>query len=208
MPIVTHQDEKILSSLEIEIAKMMQDMSKQERKIAKKEDKLADKYLDYNRFLEKYARKMRDLSKQLETLSREEKSGVTKEDVQFNKDRINHIEEKVEMQEKYYDALKDLILQKESLWEKRIEYSEILIDAAKLRNDIVDVGLKIEEAKNKMVPAEKVADKEMELKELQREFDRAQKDMEKKWEQLERERDEVNSIWKKIKDSIPSDGMA
>lgn len=208
MPIVTHQDEKILSSLEIEIAKMMQDMSKQERKIAKKEDKLADKYLDYNRFLEKYARKMRDLSKQLETLSREEKSGVTKDDVQFNKDRINHIEEKVEMQEKYYDALKDLILQKESLWEKRIEYSEILIDAAKLRNDIVDVGLKIEEAKNKMVPAEKVADKEMELKELQREFDRAQKDMEKKWEQLERERDEVNSIWKKIKDSIPSDGMA
>ena len=86
MPIVTHEDSKMLSSLEIEIAKMMREMSSREKEIASAEMNVANLYGKYCRFLGIYVRKLRDLSKQLDVLSREQKSGISQEDVQMNKD--------------------------------------------------------------------------------------------------------------------------
>jgi predicted nucleic acid-binding Zn-ribbon protein len=202
MPIVTHEDEKILSNLEIEIAKMMKDMSGKEKDIAAAEMKIADMYGDYCRFMGTYVRKMRDLSKQLEILSREERSGITKGEVDKNKAQIAHIDSIIGRKEKYYDKMKDLAVQKKSLLEKRVELAELLITSAKIRKEIVDIGLKIEEAKNKMIPAEKVATVEQRLKDLEREFERSKKDLEKKDEQLEKERAEVNTMWASIKATI------
>lgn len=207
MPIVTHEDEKILSNLEIEIAKMMTDISSKERSISQQEIKLADSYRDYCQFLGKFVRKLRDLGKQIEILSREERSGITKEDVEFNKSFVSAIDSTIEVKEKYYDKLKDLATQKKSLQDKRDEYAAILVETAKIRIKIVEVGLKIEEAKNKMVPAEKISTNETKLKDLEREFERTKKDLAKKWEQYEKEIEEVNNMWKAFKEAIDKEGM-
>ena len=205
MPIITTEDEKQLANLEIEIANMMKDLSQKEKIIAAAEVNIADMYAKYIRFLGLYVRKLRDLSKQLEILSREERSGITDEEVSRNKDMVNHIDDVIEVKESYFDKLKDLAVQKKSLLVKRVEYADILITTAKLRKKMVDVGQKIEAAKNKMIPAEKVQTIEMKLKDIGREFERSKKDLTKKDEQLEKEREEVNEMWVSLKDVINSE---
>ncbi|MHA1821266.1 MAG: hypothetical protein ACTSVC_12385 [Promethearchaeota archaeon] len=202
MPIVTHQDEKILGDLQIEIAKLLKEMSSKQKSISDLEVKLANAYTDYTRFLSFFVRKLRDLTKQLETLSREERSGISSNEVQKNKDWVNNVDEEIEKKEQYYDKLKDLAIQKKSLIQKRVEYANILIEMAKIRKKIVDVGMKIEEAKNKMIPVEKVANIEQRLKDLEREFERTKKELAKKEEQLIKEREEVNEMWNAFKDTI------
>ncbi|MHA1727263.1 MAG: hypothetical protein ACTSWY_00865 [Promethearchaeota archaeon] len=205
MPIVTHEDEKFLSALEVDIAKMMKEMSAREENIARVEVKVADMYGNYVRFLGKYVRKLRDLSKQLEILSREDRSGITQADVDRNKSRVSHTDGIIEANEAYFDKLKDLAVQKKSLLKKRLEYTEILEYNAKKRKEIVKIGLKIEEAKNKMIPAEKVQGVEMKFKDLEREFERNKKDLAKKDDQLEKEREEVNEMWVALKNAIESE---
>ena len=205
MPIITTEDEKQLANLKIDIANMMKDLSQKEKIIAAAEVNIADMYAKYIRFLGLYVRKLRDLSKQLEILSREERSGITKEEVSRNKNMVNHIDDVIEVKESYFDKLKDLAVQKKSLLVKRVEYADIMISTAKLRKKMVDIGLKIEAAKNKMIPAEKVQSIEMRLKDIAREFERSKKDLTKKDEQMEKEREEVNEMWVSLKDVINSE---
>ncbi len=205
MPIITTEDEKQLANLEIDIANMMKDLSQKEKSIAAAEVNIADMYAKYIRFLGLYVRKLRDLSKQLEILSREERSGITTEEVSRNKDMVNHIDDVIEVKESYFDKLKDLAVQKKSFLVKRVEYADILINTAKLRKKMVDIGLKIETAKNKMIPAEKVQTIEMKLKDINRDFERTKKDLIKKDEQMEKEREEVNEMWISLKDAINSE---
>ena len=199
MPIVTTEDEKILSNMEIEVAHLLKQMSNREKSISHAEKKLADQYGDYTRFMGIFVRKLRDLSKQLDILSRESRSGITKEEVEDNKGYVRHLDNTIELKEKYCDKLKDIAIQKKSLLEKRVEYADIMIDIARIRKRVVDAGLKIESAKNKMVAAEKIASTEAKLKDLEREYNRKKKDLMKKSEQLEKERDEVNEMWDQLK---------
>lgn len=205
LPIITTEDEKQLADLEIDIANMMKNLSQKEKLIAAAEVNIADMYAKYIRFLGLYVRKLRDLSKQLEILSREERSGITTEEVSRNKNMVNHIDDVIEVKESYFDKLKDLAVQKKSLLVKRVEYADILINTAKLRKKMVDIGLKIETAKNKMIPAEKVQTIEMKLKDISRDFERSKKDLIKKDEQMEKEREEVNEMWVSLKDVINSE---
>lgn len=205
LPIITTEDEKQLADLEIDIANMMKNLSQKEKLIAAAEVNIADMYAKYIRFLGLYVRKLRDLSKQLEILSREERSGITTEEVSRNKNMVNHIDDVIEVKESYFDKLKDLAVQKKSLLVKRVEYADILINTAKLRKKMVDIGLKIETAKNKMIPAEKVQTIEMKLKDISRDFERSKKDLIKKDEQMEKEREEVNEMWISLKDVINSE---
>ena len=112
MPIVTHEDEKLLSNLEIEVAHMLKQMSGKEKSIAGTEKKLADQYGDYTRFMGIFVRKLRDLSKQLEILSREDRSGITKDEVEDNKQWVHHLDNAIDLKEKYCDKLKDIAIQK------------------------------------------------------------------------------------------------
>jgi hypothetical protein len=205
LPIITTEDEKQLADLEIDIANMMKNLSQKEKLIAAAEVNIADMYSKYIRFLGLYVRKLRDLSKQLEILSREERSGITTEEVSRNKNMVNHIDDVIEVKESYFDKLKDLAVQKKSLLVKRVEYADILINTAKFRKKMVDIGLKIETAKNKMIPAEKVQTIEMKLKDISRDFERSKKDLIKKDEQMEKEREEVNEMWVSLKDVINSE---
>jgi hypothetical protein len=195
----------MLSSLEVEIAKMMREMSSREKEIASAEMNVANLYGKYCRFLGIYVRKLRDLSKQLDVLSREQKSGISQEEVQRNKEKVKHIDEVIEAKENYFDKLKDIAVQKKSLLTKRVEYADIMVIIAKLRKQIVNVGMKIEEAKNKMIPAEKIQGNEMKLKDFEREFERSKKDLAKKYEQFEKEREEVNEMWSALKNSISNE---
>ena len=178
---------------------MMRQMSSKEKSISNAEKKLADQYGDYTRFMGVYVRKLRDLSKQLDILSRENRSGITKDEVEDNKEYVRHLDSAIDLKEKYCDKLKDVAIQKKSLLEKRVEYADIMVDIARLRKKVVDAGLKIETAKNKMVAAEKIASTEAKLKDLEREYNRKKKDLVKKSEQLEKERDEVNEMWEQLK---------
>jgi predicted nucleic acid-binding Zn-ribbon protein len=177
---------------------MLKQMSSKEKSISKAEKKLADQYGDYTRFMGIFVRKLRDLSKQLEILSREDRSGITKDEVDDNKQWVHHLDNAIDLKEKYYDKLKDLAIQKKSLLEKRVEYADIMIQIARIRKKVVDAGLRIEAAKNKMVAAEKIASTEAKLKDLEREYNRKKKDLMKKSEQLEKERDEVNEMWDQL----------
>ena len=124
---------------------------------------------------------------------------ITKDDVNDHKEWVRHLDSAIDLKEGYYDKLKDLAIQKRSLLEKRIEYADIMISIARLRKKVVDAGIKIETAKNKMVAAEKIASTESKLKDLEREYNRKKKDLMKKAEQLEKERDEVNEMWDQLK---------
>ena len=118
---------------------------------------------------------MRDKSKQMDVLSREDRSGVSKKEVDQYKKRIAEVEEQIKMVEGYFDRLKDLALQKAGMTKRMQEYSKLVITNAKVRKKIVDIGLKIEKEKNKMVAAESISKNEDKLKDIEREFERSKK---------------------------------
>ncbi len=201
-PIITHEDEKLLASLDVDIAKQFKSLSKNIKKIKKRERKLGEEYQDYTKELKAYVRIMKDKEKQLEILAREKSSGVSQEEIDEYKKRIQDETDKIKMIEGYYDRLKDLALAKETIISTMREYSDLLKDNSDIREEIVDLGLDIEKAKNKMVAAGKISEIEDEIKDVEREFERSKKELDKKWSQLEDERAEVNGLWHALKDSI------
>ncbi|MCF2139105.1 MAG: hypothetical protein K9W44_03525 [Candidatus Lokiarchaeota archaeon] len=202
MPIVTHQDEYLLSKIDIELAGMLNYLARDIESIRNQEKKLGDMYQSYTKDLGKYIRKMRDKSKQMDVLAREDKSGITKADVDAYKKQIQKVDDRIRMIEGYYDRMKDLALQKNNLIKRMNEYAKLIVNHAKIRKTIVDIGLRIEKEKNKMVAAESISKNEDKLKDAEREFERSKKELNKKWNQLEEERQEVNNMWKALKDSI------
>lgn len=202
MPIVTHQDEYLLSKIDVEISAMFQKLAKEIDQIRSQETKLGEMYQSYSKDLGKYVRKMRDKSKQMEVLAREDRSGIQDADVKEYKDRIHNVDDQIKMIEGYYDRLKDLALQKGNLTKRMNEYSKLMVSHAKIRKEIVDIGLRIEKEKNKMVAAESISKNEDKLKDTEREYERSKKELDKKWALLEEERSEVNQIWQTLKDAI------
>ena len=53
-----------------------------------------------------------------------------------------------------------------------------------------------------MVAAESISKDEDRMKDVDREFERSNKELAKKWEQILEERSEVNEVWNALKDSI------
>ncbi|MHA1519709.1 MAG: hypothetical protein ACTSVZ_02510 [Promethearchaeota archaeon] len=202
MPIVTHQDEYLLSKIDVELAHILTGLSRGINQISSHEKKLGEMYQNYTKELGKYVRKMRDKSKQMDVLAREDRSGIEASDVKDYKKRITVVDDQIKMLEGYYDSIKDLSLQKGTMIKRMQEYSKLMVAHAKNRKVIVDIGLRIEKEKNKMVAAESISKNEDKLKDLEREYERSKRELEKKWVQLEEERSEVNKLWQALKDSI------
>ena len=202
MPIVTHEDELVLSKLDIEVARQRKNIISRIKKIRKQEEKLGNLYQKYTKDLQDLARKMRDKMKQMEILAREDRSGITDSDVTEFKEDVKDVEDRIQAIEIYYDRIKDLALQKQGIIDRMDEYISMVVPHSKLREDIVELGLKIEKEKNKMVAADSLSKLEDKLKDKQREFDRSKHELHKKWEQVQEERDEVNKMWLALKDSI------
>ena len=202
MPIVTHEDAIELAKLDVEVAHLFTKIAHKINNLGSQEKKLGDMYQSYGKDLQVYQRKLRDKSKQMDVLSREDNSGVESEDVSECKKRIHDVTDQIKMIEGYADRLKDLSLQKKGLIKKMEEYSKLVIHNARIRKNIVLIGLKIDKAKNKMVAAESISKDEDKMKDVDREFERSNKELAKKWEQILEERSEVNESWNALKDSI------
>ena len=202
MPIVTHEDAIELAKLDVEVAHLFTKIAHKINSLGSQEKKLGEMYQSYGKDLQVYSRKLRDKSKQMDVLSREENSGVESEDVAECKKRIHDVDDQIKMIEGFYDRLKDLSLQKNGLTKKMLEHSKLVIHNAKIRKSIVLLGLKIDKAKNKMVAAESISGDEDKMKDIDREFERSNKELAKKWDQILDERGEVNEVWKALKDSI------
>jgi hypothetical protein len=201
-PIITHEDEILLAKIDVEVADMFGKLAGKINKISDFERSLGELYQDYTKDLQEYVRKMRDKSKQMETLAREERSGIEKGEVDGYKKIITDVDEQIKMLEGYYTAIKDLASIKKSLTKRMDEYVKLVDHNAKIRREIVEIGLKIEKDKNKMVAAESISKNEDKLKDTEREFERSKKEMEKKWEQISEERGEVNAMWKAFKTAV------
>jgi hypothetical protein len=202
MPIVTHEDEIQLAKIDMEVASIFSKLAKKIETISGQEKKLGETYQSYTKDLSAYVRKMRDKSKQMEVLAREERSGVEDADVKEYKKRIQSVDDQIKMIEGYYDRMKDLAMQKKGMIKRMDEYNKLVGTNSRIRRRIVDLGLKIEKEKNKMVAADSLSKTEDALKDIEREFERSKKELSKKWDQLLEERTEVNSMWQAFKDSI------
>ncbi len=202
MPIVTHEDAIELARLDVEVAHLFTKIAHKINNLGSQEKKLGDMYQSYGKDLQEYQRKLRDKSKQMDVLSREDNSGVDSEDVSECKKRIHDVDDQIKMIEGFHDRLKDLALQKKGLTKKMEEYSKLVVTNARIRKSIVLIGLKIDKAKNKMVAAESISKDEDKMKDVDREFERSNKELAKKWEQILEERSEVNESWNALKDSI------
>lgn len=202
IPIVTHEDEVALAKLDVELADIIKKIGKKIGQLSSQERSLGDSYQDYSKLLAEYARKMRDISKQMEVLAREERSGIEAAEVDAFKKKIAAVDDQTKKIETYYDRMKDLAVHKESLTKKMDEYAALMVENAKIRKKIVEFGLRIEKEKNKMIAADSLSKLEDDLKDTERDFERSKKELEKKWDQLVQERAEVNGMWIAYKNSI------
>jgi len=188
--------------LDVELADVIKRIGRKIAQLSAKEKDLGNSYQEYSKILADYVHKMRDKSKQMEVLAREERSGIEDGEVADFKKKITATEEQMKKIENYYDRLKDLAVHKESITVKMDEYAGLIIENAKIRKKIVEFGLRIEKEKNKMIAADSLSKLEDELKDTEREFERSKKELEKKWEQVQQEKNEINGMWIALKGAV------
>ncbi len=202
MPIITHEDELILSKLEKELASRVNNVAKNQRSVMKAQKTLADDLSELNIARQSLNRTMRDVLKQLQTLNRESRSNVKDEDVKIYEDMVHENDEYIEVVNNYLNAIKDLAVKKDYLIKLESEFAGTLEEEADKRTDVIRKALSVEKAKNKMIEGEKLDRLDVELNDSQREFDRARDVFLKKVEQLNETRKEVNDLWIKLKNTI------
>ncbi len=200
-PIITTEDELDLSRLEKEFVKTLNDLSKQQGKIVKTQQKFAENILDMNITRDSMNRTMRDVYKQIKMLAREHKSNVKDEDVKLLESLIQFNNTHMETNKKYLEALKDLTIEKEYLINIRREFADALNDVAGKRKAVIKKAIDIDKVKNKMIEPEKVDELDQEQNDLQREFDRARDILLKKNEHLLEVKSRVSKLWIKLKDA-------
>jgi len=206
MPIITHEDELILSKLEKELASKLKKLAKNQKNVVKVQKKLAENLSTMNISRQSLNRTMRDLLKQMQTLSREHASNVKDEDVKIFEDMVNENDVYVEANDKYINAIKDLAVKQDYLINLENEFAEALEEEANKRAAVIKKGLSVENAKNKMVEGDKLNQLDVELNDAQREFDRARDILLKKINQLNEVKTEINELWLKLKNSIKEMG--
>lgn len=202
MPIVTHEDDKELASLEGDVVKGIKKLAKEDKSIFQQIEKLGDMFNENLLDKERFLRKKRDVSKQMEVLAREDRSEITGDEVDEYKEQIGEEADLIEKQRQFVNALKDLGAEGRSFVERKEEYADAIDDLADQRINLVKIALKIEKAKNSMQPAEKLQKMEDAQKDEERTYERLKREREKKLEQFNQERAEVNRLWMALKNSI------
>ena len=107
MPIVTHEDEIELAKLDVEVAQIFTKLAHKIDSLGSQENKLGEMYQSYGKDLQLYLRKLRDKSKQMDVLAREEHSGVDSSEVTEVKKTIHDVDDQIKMIEGFYDRLKE-----------------------------------------------------------------------------------------------------
>ena len=201
-PIITHEDELELAKMEKDLVNYMKKLISAQSSLINSQMKYADNITKATIIRDMLNRTFRDVLKQMQTLAREHRSNIKDEEVNLYRDIINENDKYIQANKKYLNAIKDLAVQKEYLVEKKKEFVQALSDVADKRAVVIKKALNMEKAKNKLIDGDKLNILDQEFNDTQREFDRAREILIKKIQQFKEIRDEVNSLWLKLKDTI------
>ncbi len=201
-PIITHEDELELSSLEKELVSQIKKLAKAQSTLIDSQKKYADNLKKATLTRETLNRTFRDVLKHMQTLVREKRSNIKDEEVKLFQDIIHKNDEYIEVNNKYVDSIKDLAVKKDYLVEKKYEFASALGEVANKRSVVIKKALSVEKKKNDLIEGEKMKLLESELNDLQRDFDRARDILLKKIDQFLQVKNEVDDLWVNLKNSV------
>ena len=201
-PIITHQDELELAKSEKELVSQFKKLAKAQQSLINSQIKYAEHIANANNIREMLNRTFRDVLKQMQTLAREHRSNIKDEEVNLYKDIISKNDGYIKANNIYLNAIKDLAVQKEYLVKKKEEFVDSLAELANKRSIVIKKALDAEKAKNKLIDGDKLNILDQQLNDVQRDFDRARDIFIKKIYQFTEVRDEINTLWIKLKDTI------
>ena len=201
-PIITHQDELELAKTEKELVSQFRKLAKAQKTLISSQKKYADNIMKANNTRDMLNRTFRDVLKQMQTLAREHRSNIKDEEVNLYKDIIQKNDDYIKANNIYLNAIKDLAVQKEYLVQKKEEFVDALAEVADRRSVVIKKALDVEKAKNKLIDGDKLNILDQQLNDVQRDFDRARDIFLKKIYQFIEVRNEINSLWIKLKDTL------
>ncbi len=201
-PIITHEDELELSSMEKELVSQIKKLAKAQSTLIDSQKKYAENLKKATITRETLNRTFRDVLKHMQTLVREKRSNIKDEEVKLFQDIIHKNDGYIEVNNKYVDSIKDLAVKKEYLVEKKIEFASALNDVANKRSIVIKKALSVEKKKNDLIEGEKMKLLESELNDLQRDFDRARDILIKKIDQFLQVKNEVDELWVNLKNNV------
>jgi len=201
-PIITHEDELELASMEKELVNQIKKLAKAQNVLIDSQKKYANNLRKTNLARDMLNRTFRDVLKQMQTLVRERRSNIKDEEVKYFEDIIHKNDKYIEVNNKYIDSIKDLAVKKDYLVEKKYEFASALSEVANKRSMVIKKALSVEKKKNDLIEGEKIKILESELNDYQRDFDRARDVLLKKISQFLQVKNEVDELWVNLKDSI------
>ncbi len=201
-PIITHEDELELAKMEKELVSQLKKLARTQNALISSQKKYADNIMNVNNIRDMLNRTFRDVLKQMQTLAREHRSNIKDEEVNLYKEIINKNDDYIKANNKYLNAIKDLAVQKEYFVQKKEEFVDALADVANRRSIVIKKALDVEKAKNKLIEGDKLNILDQQLNDVQRDFDRARDIFLKKIHQFIEVRNEINSLWIKLKDTV------
>jgi len=201
-PIITHEDELELASMEKELVNQIKKLAKAQNSLIDSQKKYADNLRKTNLARDMLNRTFRDVLKQMQTLVRERRSNIKDEEVKYFQDIIHKNDEYIETTSKYVDSIKDLAIKKDYLVEKKYEFASALSEVANKRSVVIKKALSVEKKKNDLIEGEKINILESELNDFQRDFDRARDVLLKKINQFLQTKNEVDELWVNLKNSV------
>jgi hypothetical protein len=201
-PIITHEDELELAKMEKELVSQFKKLSRAQSSLISSQKKYAENISKANITREMLNRTFRDVLKQMQTLAREHRSNIKDEEVKLFQEIIKENDTFIKGNNTYLNAIKDLAVQKEYLVAKKDEFVDALSDVANKRSIVIKKALDVEKAKNKLIDGDKLNILDQELNDVQRDFDRARDILLKKIYQFKEVRDEINTLWLKLKDTV------
>jgi hypothetical protein len=201
-PIITHEDELELASMEKELVNQIKKLAKAQNVLIDSQKKYADNLRKTNLARDMLNRTFRDVLKQMQTLVRERRSNIKDEEVKYFQDIIHKNDEYIKTTSKYVDSIKDLAIKKDYLVEKKYEFASALSEVANKRSVVIKKALSVEKKKNDLIEGEKIKILESELNDFQRDFDRARDVLLKKINQFLQTKNEVDELWVNLKNSV------
>jgi uncharacterized coiled-coil DUF342 family protein len=201
-PIITHEDELELASMEKELVNQIKKLAKAQNVLIDSQKKYANNLRKTNLARDMLNRTFRDVLKQMQTLVRERRSNIKEQEVKYFEDIIHKNDKYIEVNNKYIDSIKDLAIKKDYLVEKKYEFASALSEVANKRSVVIKKALSVEKKKNDLIEGEKIKILESELNDCQRDFDRARDVLMKKISQFLQVKNEVDELWVNLKDSV------
>ena len=197
-PIITHEDELELASIEKTLASKIKKLAKSQNTLINVQKKYAENIAKTNLMRQSLNRTFRDVLKQMQVLARESKSNIKDEEVNLFQEIIHKNDEYVEANDKYFNALKDITVKKEYFISKKIQLADAITDMASRRGTVIKKALAVEKAKNKLIEGDKLNLLDQQLSDVQRAFDRSRDVFLKQVDQFLEVRNELDALWLKL----------